>query len=129
MLARLAPLLLLCACASKLPFDAPEQPELAKLAIPYAQQLRSVGITQVISAGSGAMVRLETLWGSVYVPYPHDVPPAAFALYIDQAGLSAASPSFNQDRDARVLGSILPVAIRETASNNTFQWLRANPWN
>jgi hypothetical protein len=43
--------------------------------------------------------------------------------------LSAAAPSFNQDRDARVLDSILPVAIRETASNNAFQWLRANPWN
>jgi hypothetical protein len=127
-LARLFPLLLLCACATAPP-PAPEQPALAQLAMPYAQQLRALGITRVISPGSGAMVRLETAWGAVYVPYPHDVPPVAFVLDVDQAGLYAASASFNQDRDERVLASILPAAMRETASNNEIQWIRANPWN
>jgi hypothetical protein len=120
--------LLLCACASTQPFHAPEQPQLAELAMPYAQQLQAVGITRVISTGSDAMVRLETLWGPVYVPYPQGIAPVAFALEVDQSGVRAASASFDRDRDERVLAAILPAAIRETASNNTFQWWRANPW-
>jgi hypothetical protein len=75
------------------------------------------------------MVRLETPYGAVYVPYPHEVPPVAFVLDIDAAGLRAAAPSFDPVRDASALATILPIAIRETASNNAIQWIRANPWN
>jgi hypothetical protein len=75
------------------------------------------------------MVRLETPYGAVYVPYPHNVPPVAFVLDVDPAGLGAAAPSFDSVRDASVLATILPAAIRETASNNEIQWIRANPWN
>lgn len=75
------------------------------------------------------MVRLETLSGAVYVPYPHDVSPLAFVLDVDPEGLRAASTSFDQARDARALAAILPVAIQEAASNNVLQWMRANPWH
>jgi len=129
MLARLLPLLLLCACASAAHFPEIEQPELSQLAKPYAQQLRAVGITRVVSAGSGAMVRLETLSGPVYIRYPHDVSPFAFVLEVDPEGLGASSMSFDRVRDARALAAILPAAIREAANNNSMQWLRANPWH
>src|SRR6266496_2933800 len=101
MLARLLPLVLLCACASTAPLPVAEQPELSQLAMPYAQQLRAVGITRVVSTGSGAMVRLETLSGPVYIGYPRDVPPLAFALDVDPEGLRASSTSFDRVRDAR----------------------------
>ena len=130
MLVRLLPcLLLLAACASTEPVAAPEQPELARLAQPYVPQLRAAGITRVVSTGSGAMVRLETFYGAVYVRYPRDVPPLAFVLDVDPDGLHAAAASFDRARDAPVLAAILPAAIRETVSNNEMQWVRANPWN
>src|SRR6202051_429281 len=58
------PLLLLGACASTAPLPTADQPELARMVESYAQQLQAVGITRVISPGSGAMVRLETGCGS-----------------------------------------------------------------
>ena len=64
MLAKTLPLLLLCACASTAQLPMAEQPEFAAMAQPYAQQLRAVGVTRVISPGSGAMVRLDTGYGS-----------------------------------------------------------------
>jgi hypothetical protein len=124
----LAAFALLGACASTPPFDAPEQPALAALAMPYAPDLRALGITRLVSPGGGALVRLETAWGAVYVPYPRDVPPVAFELSIDEGGMRAAAGSFDADRDARVLASLMPAVFRETASNNTIQWWRANPW-
>ena len=129
MLARLLPLLVLCACASTAPLPTADRPELARLVIPYADRLRAVGITRVVSPGSGAMVRLETLSGPVYVPYPRDVAPLAFVLDVDSEGVRAASSSSDLTVDARALAAILPVAIRETASNNVEQWIRANPWH
>lgn len=75
------------------------------------------------------MVRLETFYGAVYVPYPRDVPPLAFVLDVDPDGLRAAAASFDRARDERALAAILPAAIRETVSNNAIQWIRANPWN
>ncbi len=123
-----ASLALLGACASTQPLRAPEQPALAVLAMPYAPDLRALGITRLVSPGGGALVRLETAWGAVYVPFPRDVPPVAFELAIDEAGVRAAAVSFDAERDARVLASLMPVVFRETASNNTMQWWRANPW-
>jgi hypothetical protein len=75
------------------------------------------------------MVRLETLTGAVYVRYPPDVPPLAFVLDVDPEDVRAASTSSDLTLDARALAAILPVAIREAASNNVIQWERANPWN
>ncbi len=63
-----------------------DQPEFAEMARPYAQQLQAVGVTRVISPGSGAMVRLETGYGSVYVRYPSALDPLTFVL--DKTGRS-----------------------------------------
>lgn len=123
-----AALALLGACASTQPLRAPEQPALAALAMPYAPDLRALGITRLVSPGGGALVRLETAWGAVYVPFPRDVPPVAFELEIDEGGVRAAADAFDAERDARVLASLMPAVFRETASNNTMQWWRANPW-
>jgi hypothetical protein len=129
MILRLIPIVLLCACAAQAPLPTAERPELAQAALPYAQPLRDVGITRVISPGNGAMVQLETLSGPVYVRYPQDLPPTAFVLDVTPDGLSATAASFDRTRDVPVLATILPAAIREAATNNVVQWVRANPWN
>ena len=54
MLAKTLPVLLLCACASSTQLHTADQPEFAEMAQSYARQLRAVGITRVISPGSGA---------------------------------------------------------------------------
>ena len=90
-----AALALLGACASTQPLRAPEQPALAALAMPYAPDLRALGITRLVSPGGGALVRLETAWGAVYVPFPRDVPPVAFELEIDEGGVRAAADAFD----------------------------------
>jgi hypothetical protein len=131
MLARTLPLhvlFLLGACASTAPLPAADQPELARIAEPYAQQLQAVGITRVISPGRGAMVRLETGYGSVYVRYPAVVEPLAFVLDIGPHGLRATAATFDQVRDGQILAALLPEAVQITATNNRFAWLHANPW-
>ena len=129
MLAKTLPLLLLCACASTAPMPTHVQPELARLAQPYADDLRAEGITRVESSGSGAMVKLDTVSGAVYVQYPKSVPSLTFALDIDPDGLRAYSVAPDAIRDAPVLAALLPQAIQAAARNNEFIWLRNNPWN
>lgn len=105
-----------------------EQPELTALALPYAQQLQAVGITRVISPGNGAMVRLETGYGSVYVPYPSASDPRAFVLDIGPDRLRATAATFDRTRDGQILAVLVPEAVQATAVNNRLGWLRANPW-
>ena len=128
MLARVWPVLLLCACAAA-PLRAPEQPELARLAAPYAGELRAVGIQRVTSPGNGALVRLDTFYGAVYIRYPAGVAPMAFVLDIDADRLVAAAPTFDPSQYRRLLAALVPDAVSETASNNAFEWARANPVN
>jgi len=127
MLAKTLPLVLLCACASTTQQPAADQPELAQIAQPYAQQLKAVGITRVVSPGNGAMVRLETAYGSVYVPYPAAQEPVAFVLDIGADGLQAAAATFDRAKDGRVVAALVPEAVRVTAANNALGWARANP--
>jgi hypothetical protein len=129
MLARTLPLLLLCACASTAQLPAADQPELARLAQPYARQLQAVGVTRVISPGSGAMVRLETGYGAVYVAYPAGAEPRAFVLDVGPDGVTATASTFDRDRDAQMLAALVPEAVRVTAANNLLGWIRANPWH
>ena len=129
MLAKTLPLLLLGACASTPQLPTADQPKLAQMAQSYAQQLQAVGITRVISPGSGAMVRLETGYGPVYVRYPAVAEPLAFVLDIGPDGLKATAATFDQIRDAQILAALVPEAVRMTATNNGFAWLRANPWH
>src|SRR4029453_5549945 len=102
------PLLFLCACASTPQEPTQAQPELVQLAQPYAAQLRAVGITRLAVAGRGAMGRLETLAGPVYVRYPQNVPTVDFVLEIDADGLYAYELDFNKTRDAAVLDALVP---------------------
>jgi hypothetical protein len=126
LLAKILPLLLLCACASA-PLNTPDQPALARLAAPYADQLRSVGITRVSSPGGGAMVQLQTFYGAVYVRYPTAVQPMAFVLDVGKDGLKATSATFDEAQYKLVLAALLPRAVSETISNNRFGYFRANP--
>jgi hypothetical protein len=123
------PLLLLCACASTAQQPMADQPELARMAQPYARQLQAVGITRVISPGSGAMVQLETGYGSVYVRYPAAAEPVAFVLDIGPEGLQAAAATFDPAKDGQMLVALVPEAVRVTTANNWLGWLRANPWH
>jgi len=129
MLAKTLPLLLLCACASTAPLPIADQPELARIAQPYAEQLQAVGITRVISPGNGAMVRLETGYGSVYVRYPPMARPLAFELDIGADGVHANAATFDPAAESQMLAALVPEAVRMTATNNGFAWLRANPWH
>jgi len=129
MLVKTLPLLLLCACASTAQLPTADQPELARTAQPYAQQLQAVGITRMISPGNGAMVRLETSYGAVYVGYPASAQPLAFVLDIGPDGLHATATTFDRAKNAQVLAALVPEAVRVTAANNGFEWLRANPWH
>jgi hypothetical protein len=108
---------------------AADQPELAQMARSYAQQLRAVGITRVISPGSRAMVRLETSCGQVYVRYPAAAEPLAFVLDIGPDGLQATAATFDRVRDAQILATLVPEAVQMTATNNRLGWLHANPWH
>jgi hypothetical protein len=129
MLAKTLPLLLLCACASTAQQPMADQPEFAEMAQPYAQQLRAVGVTRVVSPGSGAMVRLDTGYGSVYVRYPPASHPLTFVLDIGPEGLRATAATFDRAKDGQILTALLPEAVRATAVNNRLGWLHANPWH
>jgi hypothetical protein len=128
-LASFLPLLLLAACAESQSLPPPDQPELARLAQLYAQQLREVGITKMISPGTGDMVRLETGYGPVYVRYPANLPQTAFVLEVGRDQVRAAATKFDEADDAQVLAALVPEAVRVTVANNRMEWLRANPWN
>jgi hypothetical protein len=129
MFVKALPLLLLCACAATAQLPTADQPELAEMAQPYAQQLQAVGVTRVISPGNGAMVRLETGYGPVYVRYPLAAEPLAFVLDIGPDRLQATAASFDRAKDAQILVALVPEALRATAANNDLWWLRANPWH
>ncbi|MEP6943384.1 MAG: hypothetical protein ABI981_10635 [Betaproteobacteria bacterium] len=129
MISKTLPFLLLCACASTAPLSLPDQPEFAAMAQPYARQLQAVGITRVISPGSGALVRLETGYGSVYVRYPASADPHTFVLDIGPEGLRATAATFDRAKDAQTLAALVPEAVRATADNNRLAWLHANPWH
>jgi hypothetical protein len=127
MLVKPLPLVLLCACASTAPLPAADQPELARMAQPYSTQLQAVGISRLISPGSGAMVRLETGYGAVYVRYPAAAEPSAFVLEIGPEGLRATATEFDGAKGGPMLAVLLPEAVRVTAANNVLGWHRANP--
>ena len=122
------PLLLLGACASTAQLPTAEHPELAGAARPYVPELQALGITRVISPGNGAMVRLDTAYGSVYVRYPLPAEPLAFVLNIGPDGVHASAATSDRAKEERVLAALMPEAFRATAWNNDFEWLRANPW-
>jgi hypothetical protein len=75
------------------------------------------------------MVRLETGYGAVYVPYPAAAEPLAFVLDVGPEGVQAGAATFDRVRDGQMLAALVPEAVRITAANNTSGWLRANPWH
>jgi hypothetical protein len=129
MLAKSISLLLFCASATAAPLPETDQPQLAQLAQPYAQQLRAAGITRVTSPGSHGMVRLETKNGPVYVRYPAGAPDVAFVVDIGPASLQASAATFDKDQDEKALAALVPEALKVTAGNNRLEWARANPWH
>jgi len=56
------------------------------------------------------------------------VAPLAFVLDIGPDGVQATSATFDRVKDGQILAELLPEAVRMTATNNRFGWLRANPW-
>ena len=128
MLVRTLPLLILGACVTTAPQALPDQPELARIAQGYVRELRAVGITRVVSPGRGAMVRLETAYGAVYVQSPA-AEPHAFVLDIGPDSLRASAATFDRVKDEQMLAALVPEAVRVTAANNVLGWHRANPWH
>src|SRR5579862_196101 len=125
MIFRTLTVVLLCACAYTAQFPQlpmAEQPEFAKMAQPYAWQLQAVGVTRVISPGGGAMVRLETGYGSVYVRYPLVSDPRTFVLDVGPDRLRARAATFDRAKDGQILAALVPDAVRAVAANNRLGW-------
>ena len=115
-----------CATAPAPPMHA--EPRLATLAASYADALRSVGITRILSPGNGALVRLDTFYNAVYIRYPAGMAPRAFELDVADDGLKAAAAEpFDDAAYRRLFDVLVPDAVRETSANNAFEWMRANP--
>jgi len=128
LLTRLLPALLLCACTTAAPLITGERSDLQQAVTPYARGLREAGITRVL-AGSGPLIRLDTLSGPVYIGYPPGLSHPEFTLEIDAANVRASASSFDRQRDSPALEAILAESIRRASSNNVQQWIRANPWH
>lgn len=116
-----------CASAPEVPMRP--QPGLAAVATPYAPALRSVGIVRVRSPGGGAMVRLDTYYGAVYVGYPAGMPARAFVVELGDAGITGEADAFDVATFRGIFDALVPEAVRRTADNNAFEWARANPVN
>jgi hypothetical protein len=43
--------------------------------------------------------------------------------------LQATAATFDRVRDAQMLATLVPEAVRMTAINNRLGWLHANPWH
>jgi hypothetical protein len=123
----LAVVLIGCASAPEVPMRP--QPGLAAAAMPYADALRSVGIVRIRSPGRGAMVRLDTYYGAVYLAYPAGVPARSFVVELGDAGIEAAADDFEAATYRGIFDALVPEAVRRTADNNAFEWARANPVN
>jgi hypothetical protein len=117
----------LCACATTAPVTMPDQPGFVSVAQPYADSFRSLGITSVTSPGSGAMLRLETGYGDVFIRYPAGIQPMAFVVDIDAKGVRVRSESLEHAPFSALFAAFAPEAIRVTTANNSFMWYRANP--
>jgi hypothetical protein len=117
----------LCACATTVPPTLPDQPTLAPVVQPYADSFRSLGITNVTSPGSGAMLRMETGYGDVFIRYPAGIQPMAFVVDIGPKGVRVRSESLDQAQFSALFAAFAPEAIRVTTANNSFMWYRANP--
>jgi hypothetical protein len=129
MLARIIPVLLLCACATTAQLPMVDQPVLARNAQSDLDRLRAVGIARMVSPGNGAMVRLETAHGPVYVRYPPELPALAFTVDVGVGGVRGTAATVDTGQEARVLAALVPEAVRVTAANNQLEWFRANPLN
>jgi hypothetical protein len=123
----LAAVLIGCASAPEVPMRP--QPGLAAAAMPYADALRSVGIVRIRSPGGGAMVRLDTYYGAVYLAYPAGVPGRAFVVELGDAWITGEADAFDAATYRRLFDALVPEAVRRTADNNAFEWARANPVN
>jgi len=112
------------ACAAPGPVPATVQPALAKLAEPYADGLRKVGVSSVMVYANGARVRVGSVMGEVYLRYPGGLAPTAFALYVGARDVEADSDTFSAANSAQyeaAMKAILPEAIRQVTANNMLQ--------
>ena len=55
--------------------------------------------------------------------------PLAFELDIGADGVHAKAATFDPAAESQMLAVLVPEAVRMTATNNGFAWLRANPWH
>jgi len=116
-------IVLLTAGACAVPSTAPatEQPALERMAAPYADDLRAMGISRLFVYGDPARVRVTTEFGEVYFRYPAGLAPTQFTLSVGQQAIEANSDAFNAGNSAQyeaAMKAVLPEAIRRTNVNN-----------
>ena len=128
MLDKTLPLLLLCACASTAELPTPDQPELAG----WPSLCPAVASSGHHPCGLAGEWRHGTARDRLRVgigPYPAVPEPSAFVLDIGPDGLQASAATFDRAKDGPMLAALVPEAVRITAANNWFGWIRANPWH
>jgi hypothetical protein len=108
-------------CSTPNPIPATTQPVLSTIAQPYADGLRRAGINSVQVFANGARVRTATNFGEIYLRYPTDLSPVAFAVYVDASSVEVDSDTYTTGSSAQyeaAIRAILPAAIKATNENN-----------
>ena len=96
------------------------QPELSKLVEPQAARLQAAGIKTILTRTGKQRrdIQVQTQWGPAYIPWPKNVTPAVFEIYVANSGIvevytDETYKAGNQARYAEAFKAIIPEAIRQ----------------
>ncbi len=91
---------------------------LAPLVAPHAAELSAAGVQKVV-ARTGKQkrdIQIVTEWGPTYFPWPKDVTPVTFEIYVESANaLDVSADGYteaNKARYAAAFDAVLPQAVR-----------------
>ena len=91
---------------------------LAPLVGPHSGQLAAAGVQKVVArTGKGRRdIQILTRWGPAYIPWPKDVTPVTFEIYIAAENrLDVTAEGYteaNKARYAAAFDAVLPQAVR-----------------
>ena len=96
------------------------EPGLSKLVAPQAAQLKAAGIKSILTRTGKHRrdIQVHTQWGPAYFPWPKNVTPALFEIYIANNGTAEVytDESYKDNTQARYVAAfnaIIPEAVRQ----------------
>ena len=96
------------------------EPGLSKLVAPQAAQLQAAGIKSILTRTGKHRrdIQVQTQWGPAYFPWPKNVTPALFEIYIANDGTAEVYTDENykdstQARYVAAFNAIIPEAVRQ----------------